>query len=382
MNVFQMKEQMAVLKASIQADAEYIAEKAGNPEIPLEEINAKKKHRDDTQARYDMLLAECEAKEAQAREGIKKAAQQQSEDADPAIAMKRARGEFYRAVILGEPNKKAFEMLGGIPAGNPDLGYGDRLLPNNLSNELITEPLVENPMRQLVRMSQITGLEEPKLLFDLEGAYDSITDIETAREIEMTGDRVVYGRNKVKVKAKISDTIIHGSPIALASEVDNALRSGLAANEMYRMFAPTPTGDYVNMSFYSTANAVKRVSGANLQKAIGAALADLPIQYRRNAKIVMNAVDWFNMWGDNLNQSGMFFEPRPMTLYGKPVELVDDAIDPVVGDFNYFRINYDIGSVYDTDKDVSAGVYLFVLTAWYDMKPRLSSAFRIATVNP
>ena len=68
-------------------------------------------------------------------------------------------------------------------------------------------------------------------------------------------------------------------------------------------------------------------------------------------------------------------------LFGKQVVLVDEAVDPVVGDFSYCRINYDIGSTYDTDKDVDAGIYKFVLTAWYDIKLRLKSAFRIASIT-
>ena len=103
--------------------------------------------------------------------------------------------------------------------------------------------------------------------------------------------------------------------------------------------------------------------------------------FRRNARIVMNAIDWYDMWGGNLNQAGMYFEDRPLSLFGKQVVLVDDATDPVVGDFSYARINYDIGTIYDTDKDVDKGVYKFVLTAWYDIRLRLASAFRIATVK-
>jgi hypothetical protein len=92
----------------------------------------------------------------------------------------------------------------------------------------------------------------------------------------------------------------------------------------------------------------------------------------------MSAKDWYDLWSPNLNQAGTFFEDRPLTLFGKTVVLVDDATDPVIGDFSYARINYDIGTTYDTDKDVDAGVYKFVLTAWYDIRLRLSSAFRIA----
>lgn len=61
----------------------------------------------------------------------------------------------------------------------------------------------------------------------------------------------------------------------------------------------------------------------------------------------------------------------------KPVVFTDAAVKPIVGDFNYFGINYD-GTTYDTDKDVKKGEYLFVLTAWYDQQRTLDSAFRIA----
>ena len=53
---------------------------------------------------------------------------------------------------------------------------------------------------------------------------------------------------------------------------------------------------------------------------------------------------------------------------------------PVVGDFNYFGINYN-GITFDTDKDVKHGEYLFVLTTWYDQQRILDSAFRIAKVD-
>ena len=382
--IFELNEKLAQLGAQISADAEWIAENAANPATKMEDIEKKTAHRDDTQVRFDLLKAERDKMEDEARAQIKLQEAIKEQNSGTGDKNKRAeqRGEFYKAVLTGDGLKKAYEMLGGIPANSADLGYGDRLIPTTMTNELVVEPAVENPMRTIVRVSNITGLEEPKLTFDLGDAFDSITDLETANEIEMTGDSIIYDRNKVKVRAKVSDTVIHGSPFALASEIDNALRSGLAANEMLRMFAATPLAGYEKMSFYSAVNNVKRVSAGSKQAAIAAALADLPIAYRRNAKIVMNAVDWYEMWAPNLNQSGMFYEDRPLILFGKPVVLIDDASDPVVGDFQFARINYDIGTVYDTDKDVDAGVYKFVLTAWYDIRLRLASAFRIAHVNP
>lgn len=379
--LYKLKEDLTTIGAQIKQDAEWIAQNASDPKIDLKELEAKKAHRDELQKRFDMIKEQHDVMEQQGKESVRKKAQ---EEGDAKTKMMKAKGEFYKAALIGESPReiqKAYQMLGAIPVNDADLGYGDKLLPSTMSNELITEPMTENPMRGIVRVSQIRSLEEPKMLFDLDGAYDTITDKETAKEIEMTGDSVIYGRNKVKPIAKISDTVLHGSPLAIASEVDNALRSGLAMNEMLRMFAASPASGYEYMSFYSTQNAIKKVEGADKRAAIAKAIADLPIMFRRNASIVMNAIDWYDMWGGNLNQSGMYFEDRPLSLFGKQVVLVDDATDPVVGDFSYCRINYDIGTIYDTDKDVERGIYKFVLTAWYDIKIRLASAFRIATVS-
>lgn len=378
--IYKIKEDLSALGAQIAQDAQWIAEKAGDPAVSMEEIQKKKQHRDEVQARFDMLKEQMEVLEQKGRENLQRKAQ----ESDPKTVRQKAKGEFYKSVLMGENPKevrKAYQFLGGLPAADADLGYGDKLLPSTMASDLITEPLIENPMRGIVRVSSITGLEEPKLLFDLDGAYDTITDKQTAKEIKTQGDSVTYGRNKVKVAAKISDTVMKGSPFALASEVENALRAGLAANEMTRMFAASPTTGYEQMSFYSTKNGIKKVTGASKQEAIKKALADLPLMFRRNAKIVMNAADWYDMWGENLNGAGMYYEDRPLKLFGKTVVLVDDATDPVVGDFSYARINYDIGTTYDTDKDVDSGVYKFVLTAWYDIKLRLSSAFRIAALK-
>lgn len=377
--LFELQEKLATLSAAIQADAEWLVAKAADPNVPMEDITAKEQHRAELESRKATLAKQAEMLEAQQRESVK------TKDVSPEQTIIKAKADFYRAVLNGNvaDAKKAYTALGAIPASDADLGYGDRLLPTNMSNELIVEPVVENPMRAIVRLSNITGLEEPKLSFDLDDAYNDVTDKQTANEIAMEGDTVIYSRHKVKVRAKVSDTVIHGTNTNLVTEIENALRSGLAANEMSRMFAASPASGYEAMSFYSTANNITAVNGATKQKAIAAALADLPIAFRRNAKIVMSATDWFDMWGDNLNQSGMFFENRPLILFGKEVILVDDAVYPVVGDFSYARINYDIGATYDTDKDVDSGIYKFVLTAWYDIKLRLKSAFRLAkVVNP
>ncbi len=383
MTLYAMKESMAALHAEISELHNSITARAADVKTPMDELKKDKARLADLKARYDILQDAHDTQEANDRAKLQTQSAQNPSN-DPKASKVQARGEFYRTAFVGDKRevKAAYQQLGAIPAGDADLGHGDKLLPTQLIDELIIEPTVDNPMRAIVRVSNITGLSEPRLMFEIgDGAYDDITDKDTAKEIALEGDVVEYGRHKVKPKAKIGDTVIHGSLLNLSGEVDSALRSGLAVNEMTRMFATSPGAGYEKMSFYSSANNVKRITGTTKQKAIAAALASLPIAYRRNARIVMSAIDWYEMWSANLNQSGTFYEERPLILFGKPVVLVDDAVEPVVGDFSYCRINYDIGTTYDTDKDVDSGVYKFVLTAWYDIKLRLASAFRIAAVE-
>lgn len=382
MTLFEMKEKLNTLKSAILADANWLAEKAADPSTKMEEIKEKQAHRDELQARYDTLKAEHDRMEEEQRVSVAIDAGKGAGMTEKDVRIK-AKANLYRALLTGNTAEiqKAYTALGAIPALDADLGNGSKLLPTNMQREIIVEPREENPMRGIVRMSNIRGLEEPKLIIDLDGGYDDVTDKETAKEIEVDGDMVSYGRHKVKPKAKISDTVVHGTDLDLVTEVENALRDGLAINEMNRMFAASPTSEYAGMSFYSTDNNIKKVTGTTKLQAIAKALADLPLAFRRNAKIVMSATDWFDMWGANLNQAGMYFENRPQQLFGKEVVLVDDATDPIVGDFNYCRINYDIDTILDVDKDVDSGIYKYVLTAWYDIKIRLKSAFRIAHVG-
>ena len=80
--LFELKEKMATLGAAIAADAEWIAERAANPETPMEEINAKKQHRDELAARLDMLKAEHDAMEAEQRERVKALDRDGGQEAD------------------------------------------------------------------------------------------------------------------------------------------------------------------------------------------------------------------------------------------------------------------------------------------------------------
>ena len=80
MTLFELKEKIATLDAAIKADADWIAEKAADPNTPMEDINAKTAHRDDMVKRRDLLKGQHDEMEAQQRAAL--AAQQKTPTGD------------------------------------------------------------------------------------------------------------------------------------------------------------------------------------------------------------------------------------------------------------------------------------------------------------
>ena len=389
MTLFEMKEKLNTLKSAILADANWLAEKAADPSTKMEEIKEKQAHRDELQARYDTLKAEHDRMEAEQRAEL---AVQDGVGAGMTAekALITAKAAFYRAALTGGDTKKAYEGLGGIPAATADLGYGENLLPKNVSSELLTEPVEENSLREVEPVSNISGLEEPKLMFSIADAdLADVTDQETAKEIEMEGDTVSYGRFKTKIVATVKDTVLHGTDTDLVGAIEAALRSGLAIKEKMRAFAPaTGSGAYdaahKHMSFYqedSGTTAIKTVTGTDLIAAIINAWADLPEAFAANARCVMRKQDYYAAIRTLANQNSTLWGKKPEDVIGIPVTFNDRAATPVIGDFRYSKQNYDIGTIYETDKDAKKGEYYFVLTTWGDHQIRLKSAFRLAKVG-
>ena len=267
-------------------------------------------------------------------------------------------------------------------AGSADLGSGDRLLPTNMSRELLTEPEEVNSLRRVETVTNITGLEIPKLDYTIdEETVADVTDADTAREIELEGDSIAFGRFKTKVMATVKDTVLHGAAVDIADKVDAALRSALAMKEKLRAFATAPDDAHAHMSFYSQKVGIKKVFGATLLQAILNAYGDLADFYASGAKVVMRRSDYTAMLQSLANSSDTLFGKKPEEIIGIPVEFNDKAVTPIVGNFAYAQQNYDIGAIYDADKDVKKGEYYFVLTTWGDHRIKLKSAFRLAVIG-
>lgn len=382
MTLFEMKEKIFDLTNERNTIAAWITEKAADPTTSMEDIKVKNTKLEELNSRIAILQKAHDDEEENQR---KQLAFKQGGGAGTGVTEKeaklKAKADFYRAALTGGDVKKAYEGLGAMPTGSADLGHGENLLPTNLSNELLVEPLEENTLRRIEPVSQITGLEEAKLLFDIEDAdLEDVTDKETAKEIEMTGDTISYGRYKTKITATIKDTVLHGSDFNLVGAVENALRSGLAIKEKINAFRTVSDGTHDHMSFYLTG--IKEIEAEDMIQGIIDAWADLPEAFAANAKCVMRKSDYYayaaiktmanadNLWGK-----------KPEDVLGIPVEFNDRAVYPVVGNFQYSRQNYDIGTIYETDKDAKKGEYYFVLTAWGDHRIRLKNAFRVVKVK-
>lgn len=380
MTLFELKEKIATLKSAIAADAAWITEKAADPATSMADIEAKKAHRDELAARCKMLQEEHDAMEEAQRKALEKQAKQDPanmSDKEKAIAAKAA---FFRAALTGGDMKKAYAGLGAIPAGSENLGGGEHLLPTTMSNELLAEPVEENSLRRVEPVSQINGLEEPKIDFTIEDSnLADVTDEETAKEIKMEGDTISYGRFKTKIVATVKDTVLHGTDTDLVSKVEAALRSGLAIKEKINAFRAVSDTKHDHMSFYL--NSIKEVEGSDLIQAIINAWADLPEAFAANARCVMRKQDYYAAVRTLANSSNDLWGKKPEDVLGIPVVFNDRATIPVVGDFRYSRQNYDIDAIYETDKDGKKGEYYFILTAWGDHRIRLKSAFRLAKVK-
>ncbi|TPE68026.1 phage major capsid protein [Halalkalibacterium halodurans] len=372
--LFELKQDMATVGQQLQKVENELAAKAVDVNASSDDIKALQKSKEDLKMRFEVIKEQHDTMEAEERAKFNQ--QKKSEPShDPEQRIVEAKAQLIRAVMNKEPVPvEVYQTLGDNQTG------GGKFLPKTVSTDILVEPYVKNPLRDISTFTQIPNLEIPKLNFTLDDD-DFIADTETAKELKATGDSVSFGRHKFKVFAGISETVLNGTHTTLVSHVERALQSGVAAKEKKVAFATTPKTGEEHMSFYSTETGIKVVNGENKYKAIKAALADLHEDYRENAEIVMTYQDYSDIIEFLSNGSATLYSAQPEQILGKPVTFSDSAVDPVVGDFSYSHFNYDLSVLYDRDKDVKTGIEQFVITAWFDHQIKLKSAFRIARVT-
>ncbi|MFD2446388.1 phage major capsid protein [Bacillus sp. CGMCC 1.16607] len=377
--LFELKQNMATLGQQLQKIENDLSQKAIDPSASLDDIKALQKSKEDIQARFNVIKEQHDQMEAEQK--AKFAAQQQANslglgaENDPQQKVVKAKAELIRSAMRQKAvSPEVFQALGDDASTG-----GGKFLPKTVSNDIIMEPLAKNPLRGHSALTNITNLELPKLSYTLDDD-DFVADTETAKELKLTGDTVTFGRHKFKVFAGVSETVLNGTDTNLVQHVENALKSGVAAKEKKVAFAVTPKTGEEHMSFYSTQNGIKKVNGETKYKAIKAAISDLHEDYRENAKIFMTFADYSDIIETLANGNATLYTAQPEQVLGKPVIFADGAIKPVVGDFSYSHFNYDIGELFERDKDIKTGIEQFVVTAWFDHQIKLKSAFRIAEV--
>lgn len=363
------------------AKAEY-NEVLNDPKSSVEAVQAAKAKLDNRQMKYEgkqALIKEQEAEEKMNLKAQKKPARVIPDD--PKEKMIKAEAAFIRKTV--RPDDAEFQEKWNTikqELKDDNTTNGNDLLPINVSNQLVSEPLATNPLRNLESISTITNLILPKIAFEI--ADDGfVKDGDAAKDATLNADTINFGRYQMKVRAGVSDTILRGTDTGLVQYVNNALSSAIAKKERTVSLNPSASGDEAHMSYYDASNNIKKISGKDLFHAIRMALADLDDDFQDSAKILMKRSDYYEMLDALANSSTTLFQRQPEEILGAPVTFTSAADKPIVGDFQYGRLNYEIdSSLYEQYKDYQHGLNYFQFTTWFDHRIVLPSAFRIADV--
>lgn len=376
--LYQMKDNLSQVGQELQQVNDDIAMKAGNPSFPDKDLNELSQKADGLEKRYNMLKTQVDKKEkaeANKNKGFKTSS-------NPKEKKVHAYAQLIRSVMHNEaPSKEILQVLGDDNGSGENGTGGQSFLPVTVSNQIITEPLDDNPLRKDETVSSITNLILPRVRFQIDDD-GFVKDQEVANELKTKGDSVTFGRFKTKIKAAITEAILLGTDTGLVSYTNAALQSGLAVKEKRVAFSKKPNAGEEHMSFYSTENAIKSIDGTSLFDAITNAVADIADGFQNGLKIYMTRPDYLKMIKELVNNSGDLFGKKPEEILGYPVRFSELASTPVVGNFSYAQLNYEISqTLYEQWKDYDKGINYFQLTAWFDHQILLSSAFRLANVT-
>lgn len=369
--LYEKKQNLGTLGAQLKKVNEEIAMKAGDPTVADKDLMQLQEQSESLENRYNMLKEQVEREEKEQRAKFTKTKTPTMTVEEKLI---HAKAEFYRGQKLSSDYK---QVLGD----DDSTTNGSKLLPVTIANDIIAEPTQSNPLREDELVTAVTNLERPRI--DVTIDDDSfVNDQGVAKEIKLKGDTVKFGRNKTKLKVAISEAILNGTDTNLVEHVNAQLQSGLARKEKVVAFAESPKSGEEEMSFYSTQNNIKKVSGDTMFDAITQAAGDIADDFQSDIKVYMTRQDYMKMIKELSNGSVSLFGKAPEEVLGYPVRFTELAKKPVVGNFDYAQLNYEISSaLYEQWKDYDKGVNNFQLTAWFDHKILLASAFRIAEVS-
>lgn len=310
MDLYEMKTSKFNLGQSLKSANEKLAEMAGQPNVSAEDIQAQQKTVDGLQLRFDTISDQVEKAENEQKANLTNVKNKQLENkisSDPKERMIQMEAAWIRKTV--RPDNADFqEKWNAIKQElKDDSGSnGGKLLPVNVSNQLVSEPFATKPLRQMETVSTITNLILPRIAFDI--ADDSfVNDGDVAKEMNLKGDQITFGRHMIKVRAGISDTVLLGTDTGLVQYVNDALSSALQLKERNMSLGTSNPAGMEHMSFYDTTTVnIKKVSGSDLFHAIRKALADLDDAFQDNAKVLMTRSDYYDMLDSLANNSALF----------------------------------------------------------------------------
>src|SRR5699024_803558 len=200
--LYELKQNMATVGQQLQKTEGELAKKAIDPSASMKDIQNLQKSKDDLKARFDVIKDQHDKMEAE-----QKAAFQSKDDIkniiDPNEQKMKAKADMIKAVMSNKPVPADVKQA----LGDDNSTGGEKFIPKTVSNDVIVEPLVNNQLRGLSTFTQVTNLGLAKINFPLDDD-DFVEDTETAKELEAKVDTVSFGRNKFKVFAGISETVL------------------------------------------------------------------------------------------------------------------------------------------------------------------------------
>ena len=246
--------------------------------------------------------------------------------------------------------------------------------PNKLKKYLLKK---EGSLREVVTITNSNNLVLPRIPYKVDGVeYEN----EIEQELKTKGDRIHFTKNKFKVSVNIPNIVKEADNERVITYLKDELKQVLEYKEEYCIFKTTiPSEEHMNI--YSSQNGIKEVEEENLFKAIKLALADLDDVYFKNATIVMNRNHYLKMMDELSNCNTNFYDKQPEQVLGIKVVFCQLADKPVIGDFSQLHINYEDNILLENQRGLTEHFDNIIISGNFDIRVRLSSAFRIAKVN-
>ena len=232
-------------------------------------------------------------------------------------------------------------------------------------------------LREIVTMTNSNDLVLPRIPYKVDGVeYEN----EVEQELKTKGELIKFTKNKIKVSVSIPNIVKEADNEWVIGYLKDELKQALEYKEEYCIFKNTNSGEE-HMNIYSSQNGIKEVEEENLFKAIMSALADLDDVYFKNATIVMNRNHYLKMMDELSNCNTNFYDKHLKQILGAKIVFCKFADKPIVGDFSRLHINYEDNILLENQRGLTDNLDKIIISGSFDIRVRLSSAFRIAKVN-